>query len=226
MNAQAYTHAPKLKHNLFFSSLQILAWLFFHPAAWNSYTRRIGSFEPDFCLANLRKQEWQSAELHLLLWRLVIIYPLFTTALILLVLLLLGQTRLDALVLNLVIGWVTSITTGLIISTSVSVGGGIAGGIFGGFFGGVLGGILGGEPGGAIFFTEFGVTTPLALDWARSVGVGLTAGLGASVLPAISPEIAAQKPITVSRQVGSVIVGVLVSVVVVSASTGIALWFG
>ena len=162
----------------------------------------------------------------MLLWRLVVIYPLLTTVLILLVLLLLGQTRLDALVLNLVIGWVTSITTGLIISTSVSVGGGIAGGIFGGFFGGVLGGILGGEPGGAIFFTEFGVTTPLALDWARSVGVGLTAGLGASVLPAISPEIAAQKPVSVSRQVGSVIVGVLVSVVVVSASTGMALWFG
>lgn len=67
--SNAYTDAPELHPNLFLGGLQLLLWLFVHPAAWRSHLARMDpDLRPDFCLAELSRTQWHNPVLrHLLL---------------------------------------------------------------------------------------------------------------------------------------------------------------
>ena len=44
-----YTDAPALRGNVVLATLQLMAWLFFHPSAWRNHVARVDpSLRPDF----------------------------------------------------------------------------------------------------------------------------------------------------------------------------------
>ena len=68
----AYTHSPELHPNLILGSLQLLAWLFFHPSAWRNYIARIDpNLSPLFSLLDLDRNHWRNPDMRRIL---VLIY--------------------------------------------------------------------------------------------------------------------------------------------------------
>ncbi|MCL4299110.1 MAG: ATP-binding protein [Anaerolineae bacterium] len=64
----SYTHAPRLHHNLFLGSLHLLFWLIFHPSAWRNHLARIDpSLSPNFAITELSRQQWRNPQLRRLL---------------------------------------------------------------------------------------------------------------------------------------------------------------
>lgn len=67
----SFTHSPPLHRNFLIGSLQLLAWLLWHPAAWRSYVARCDpNLRPDFALAELSRAQWRQAWV----WRLLVSY--------------------------------------------------------------------------------------------------------------------------------------------------------
>ena len=64
----AYTDSPALHPNFLLGSLQALFWIAFHPSAWRNHVTHIDtSLRPDFCLAELRREQWRNPGLRRLL---------------------------------------------------------------------------------------------------------------------------------------------------------------
>lgn len=63
-----YTDAPPLHRSAVLATLQILAWLFFHPAAWRSHVARVDpGLRPDFCISQLSMAQLRNPALRRLL---------------------------------------------------------------------------------------------------------------------------------------------------------------
>ncbi len=55
-----YTHAPAPRTGLLAGSVQLFAWLIFHPSAWRNYVRRLApDLAPGFALAELPMSQWR-----------------------------------------------------------------------------------------------------------------------------------------------------------------------
>ena len=120
--ASSFTNAPPLRSNLFVGSLQILFWLFFHPAAWRHHLRRLDDqLRPDFCLAELEGPHWRQPAMHRLLIMLYLTWPILVGALIAVSLWLLG-VRAEGVLLGVVIG----VAVGVMVGTAVTIVGSVA----------------------------------------------------------------------------------------------------
>ena len=63
-----YTDAPPLHRSAVLATLQILAWLFFHPTAWRHHIARVDpSLRPDFCISQLSMAQLHNPALRRLL---------------------------------------------------------------------------------------------------------------------------------------------------------------
>jgi len=86
-SANPYTDSPALHSNLFLGSLQLVAWTFFHPAAWHNYVARMDpALPPNFCLTDLQPAHWRSPLVRRLLVQRYAIWPLWMGVLIVILL--------------------------------------------------------------------------------------------------------------------------------------------
>src|ERR1700712_441991 len=106
----SYSHAPPLHRNVLLGTLQILAWLLFHPSAWRSYVERIAPpLAADFCLSQLSRAHWRDPALRRLLFRGHVVAPLVASVAILIEMWALGVPPGP-----LLLRFVTSLAVGII----------------------------------------------------------------------------------------------------------------
>lgn len=75
-----YTDAPPLHRSAVLATLQILAWLFFHPSAWRNHVARVDpSLRPDFCISQLSMAQLHNPALRRLLLLGHVVGPLLVT---------------------------------------------------------------------------------------------------------------------------------------------------
>ena len=170
----AYTHAPALRPGLLKGSLQLLAWLLFHPAAWRSCAGRIApNLSPGFALAELSVEQLRSRPVRRLLGRAFFIWTGGTAVAILLVSRLAGASWTAAVygaALGVFLGWML----GLFLGTAVSLFLGIVTGWVGGVVLGLGGSLWAASPQGMAVHLVFGV------GW--GIMLGIISGLAAYTL--------------------------------------------
>jgi hypothetical protein len=127
--SNAYTDRPPLHPNWLVGSLQLLFWLLFHPSAWHNHLARVDpGLPPDFCLAELGKEQWQNRPLRRYLTTIHLVWPALVALLMFFVWLLAGWSAGYALLLALV-GLLEGVVAGLMLSLVVSVPFGAAAGL-------------------------------------------------------------------------------------------------
>lgn len=213
----AYTHSPQLFHNPFLISLQLLLWLFFHPSAWRNYIKHSDlDLSPDFPVISLKFWQKQDQTIKRLTLSFVITVCFACTVNVGLSFLL---EQFDAVFLQTVafvdIGFICassivisvglSATSGLITGASINLGL-VASSFF--FF--VLCQING------FVLAPFDINSA-----ARVTNIGLISGIIASV--SIEPMMPAHYKHSVRKEVGAVIVGVLVGAGIVIIAVLLAL---
>ena len=118
---KSYTNAPDLRSNFFSGSIQLLAWLFFHPKAWHHQIQCIDlNLPPHFCLAELNTGHFTNPVLRRLLMRGFLFLPLVTFIFSIVILWL-----FDAVGNAFPLGIVFGLGFGLAIGIMVSVASGI-----------------------------------------------------------------------------------------------------
>ncbi|MCB0037418.1 MAG: ATP-binding protein [Anaerolineales bacterium] len=71
-----YTHSPALHRNILIASLQLVAWILFHPSAWNNYIKGLDvNLSPDFTILDLGQKQLNNSHLRHLLFCLFLIWP-------------------------------------------------------------------------------------------------------------------------------------------------------
>ncbi|MEJ2750788.1 MAG: hypothetical protein P8183_23205, partial [Anaerolineae bacterium] len=169
-----YTDAPPLSRKLWWGSLQLLFWLFFHPSAWRSAIHRIdAALPPHFCLVEVDRSLWRRWEF----WRLLLLsyltWPIIVTFLTALVLRLLNfpiDGILPGMMVGLSAGLVASLATSLVGSLAVGTAVGIAVNLVVAFAGAFL---L--SPGENIVTIPFSINQ--SFDLLTSTIIGLAGGL-------------------------------------------------
>jgi hypothetical protein len=206
------------------ASLVIIGWLLFTPSAWRRYIDHIDPhLSPNFALAHLTKQHWQQPAL----WRLLILghglTPLWVSFMVIGCLWLL-DTPNEAILLATCYALPLSLVGGILGSFMVSV----AFGIITGMIGGILLSLPVGISGEILFsmaknlaiaimlivnFSDSAITTSENLLALATVWLGIfTASLGGSIMYSTT-KTAYNYP--AYRQMGSIVIGVVVSSVVV-----------
>jgi hypothetical protein len=186
----AYTDAPLAHPNLILGSLQLLFWLFFHPAAWRGHVARIDpALRPDFTLLTVRGGQWRHPALRRLLIQAYVVIPV-----------LLG---LLALPLVGALGLPYAVLIGCLI---------------GGAIGGLLESVVAGALRGAWCGVAVGVLTGTSSHHAAIV-TGLIAPVAAAGIAAITAAAAGLAKrdgrFWFARQLGGTVVGLLIVVAVV-----------
>lgn len=183
----AYTDGPELHRNLFLGALHLLFWLILHPSAWRSHVARIDpDLRPSFCLAELNRAHWRSPVLRRLLLQGYIVLPLLAASLAGVILWILGRPSGD-IAFGVARGIGDGVMVGLAWGTAVGAPVGMTAGTATGVAIGVQIGVTGGPPGGVALAIPLGLALAVALN---------VAGRRAAYSP--------------GRQVGSVVIGVLV----------------
>jgi hypothetical protein len=208
MLKNAYTDAPELHPNLVLSSLHLLFWLLFHPAAWSYHIARLDpALQPDFTLSDLGRTRWRRPLFRRLLLQVYLILPLLVGLPVSLILSVQsGSTELTAgpaayvvaimVTLALMVGAVVSVAAGMV----SSVGVGIAVGII------------------ASWVEDDALVVPLAIGIALGVMGNITSHLAGSKLasPPSQPIPAVASRVAVRRtQVGGIVIGVLIGVIAI-----------
>jgi len=194
---------PTLSRWLPIASLQLFVWLLLRPSAWHHYIALIDPQLPaDFPLAALRKRHWR----HPLLWRLLkisLFYPLWIAIILSLFLALSGQPWLTLLLsisyavsLAIVSGLMSAVTIALPFAILSSVASGIVLGLLTGLTGQLHSGVA------AVSFFVFVLS------------------FSGTALSNLNPD-RAKTPLT--RQIGSIVVGVLVGGIMLLGVVGLAI---
>lgn len=212
-----------------FASLVIIGWLLFTPSAWRRYVASIDpNLSPNFALAHLTKQHWQQPAL----WRLLLLGHGLTSlwvSLIVISCLWLLDTPNEGILLATCYALPLSLVGGILGSLMVSV----AFGIITGMIGGILLSLPIGIAGEILFsmaknlaiaimlivnFSDSSVTTSENSLALLTVWLGIfTASLGGSIMYSTT-KTAYNHP--AYRQMGSIVIGVVVSSVVVFLIVG------
>ncbi|MCB9423364.1 MAG: ATP-binding protein [Ardenticatenaceae bacterium] len=209
-----YTDAPPLSRKLWWGSLQLLFWLFFHPSAWRSAIHDIDSrLAPNFCLVEVDRQLWRRWDF----WRLLLLsyltWPIIVALLTALVLRLLNFPA-DGILLGVMVGLsaglVASLATSLVGSLAVGTAVGIAVNLVVGIAGAFL--LSPGENIAAVPFSfnqSFDLLTSTIIGLAGGLAGGLAYGAAAGVAGRVrDPEPSA----SLARQVSGMVIGVIVGI--------------
>ncbi|MCB8942813.1 MAG: ATP-binding protein [Ardenticatenaceae bacterium] len=206
-----YTDAPALHRNLIVGSLQLLFWLFFHPSAWRNHIRRIDPhLSPNFCFAELRRQQWREFSFLRLLLMSALIWPLLVGLLVGLVLWLVGLPA-PSIVLGIIIG----LALGIVTSSAVSLVGSVPIGVAMGMAVAVVTGVGSG--------LVFGATTAVALETAANttltlstiIGLagGLAGGLGFGVAAGLTSSAGTAPNISIMRRISGAVIGIVIGAI-------------
>ena len=203
-----YTDIPPLQRNLIWGSLQVLFWLFFHPAAWRNYVARIApGLPPDFSLMQLERRYWRNKAL----WRLLLLTSL--TWPVLVALLVAGILSLFNLAgENLLFGMAVGVAAAVLLAFTASLTGSVAIGVAVGLAVGVVVGV-----GSSFILSPFLLPPGLAADDALGMVLGLAGGVAGGLSFAVATGVAGEMPgrgrsnsYSLSRQISGVVVGAFV----------------
>ncbi len=200
---------PTPHPNLFLGSLHLLFWLFFHPTAWRHYITGIEpALSPGFMLLELNKAHWRNPLLRRLLIQGLIFLPFVAALPVGLVLWLRGAPLDQSLVVSVTFVLGIDLALGLMIGAVVSVAAGMVAGVTVGLAFGIAGSLTSGP--------IEGIMAPAAV----SLAIGLTGSITA-IIVGRRPSLADTSSPLASRpglqiQIGSIVIGVLVGVVVVA----------
>ncbi len=212
-----YSDSPDLHSNLFLGSLQLVAWIFFHPAAWHNYAARLDpSLPPNFCLTDLQPAHWRSPLVRRLLIQRYVIWPLWTGVLIVGVLRTIGLSW-QSIMLGLAFGLASDLASGALAGMAIGT---MTGGIIVGLMSS-LGEGLSIQMTGSLAFNTGVVGLPVGSSGLIvSAASGLAAGwAGSVVLNTVSSR---STYYSFARQTGSVVIGILVSGLVLLITSAIA----
>ena len=189
-----YTDSPSLHPNLFLGSLQLVFWLFIHPSAWRNHVARLdSSLRADFTLLQIKRPQWQNGAMRRLLVQGFVVWPFLLGLIMIVGRVLSFSERVDNVSLTLAV--VSILAGSLAVGAVISVAAGIAFGATAGlvsFFGGGL----------IIKLAAYGPFT------GEAVLLGIWVGLLGYVAGSIADEGSRPKLL---RQVGSILIGVIVS---------------
>ncbi len=128
-----YTHAPPPRTGLLASSLQLFAWLLFHPTAWRRHVRRIDpDLSPGFALAELSAEQRRRPAIRRLFVQAGFVWTVGASVPVLLLSWLGGasaETILLAAALGVFLSWVMGLFLGTAVSWLLGVVVGWAGGV-------------------------------------------------------------------------------------------------
>lgn len=205
-----YTDAPPLPRSFFLGSFRLLFWLFFHPSAWRNHLARLDMrLPPDFCLADLSRQQWRTFAVWRFLIQTYLAWPMLV-ALILAVIL--GLLKLSTAViflgimLGVAFGLVATLAASLAGSLAVGITIGIASGLAVGLASGLLSNPAGLEVNDVLYDRELVITVLIGLM------SGLAGGLAYGVSMGITQEKREAASFSLLRQVSGVILGILIGV--------------
>lgn len=179
-----------------------MGWLFFHPSAWRNYVFGIDpNLAPNFALIDLNRQQWHNPDLHRLLTLGYIVWPL-----LLIIFAGLGlvpsAVQRDDLAVNIIFSLTGSLASSLVVALVV----GVAVGIVFSVVGGTIGIIFSSLP-------QYDIDTTLLLGplTGEAIYLAILAGVVGYVAGTISSR---ETHYGLTRQFGSVAIGVIVSSIV------------
>lgn len=150
------TETPALHDNLLIGGLQLFAWYFFVPSAWEGYVTTIDpTLHPGFSLSDLHGLQWRNSRLQRLLVKGCLVWMLIVGSLTGLILLVIGTVPAN-IIFGVVYGLVLGGAGTLVVSVLLSVAAGLAGGVaIGVAFGVILGTTLNASGEMAILAEEY-----------------------------------------------------------------------
>jgi hypothetical protein len=199
-------------------SFQLLVWIFFHPAAWQSHIARIDpNLGVGFRLLDLRRSHWRNPDV----WRLMIqtyaILPIFVFALVSFGLSLLGISG-ERIVLGAVYGWTLAVATSSAGALAIGMGVSIAGGVVAGFLGGLTEGIALSLAGQMSWSTVYAMASNPTISLIDATAIGVEAGIVGSLVISLAGH---RSTHSISRQIGGFVIGVFISGAVLLLGGGI-----
>lgn len=196
----AYTDAPELHPNLILGSLQLFFWFFFHPSAWRNCVARIDpTLRPDFCLAELNREQWLAPALRRLLIIKYIVWSLLVGLLVGLTLWALGRPRENILV-------------GVGIGVGISVGISVVIGVVASSVVGMVTGVCIGVEAGVAAIVARGAADNLARNAPLTVILVVAFGVSVGASSSVAGNVASRETAySLARQMGGVVVSVLAS---------------
>jgi len=213
-----------LPNNLLFASLFLLGWLLFTPSSWRCYISLIDSKLPaDFAFADLNKKHWQNHDFRRLIYLGHGIWPIWTALFVALILWLLDIEG-STIILTTSYAFIFSIISGLLGSFTISA----AFGMITGSIGGILLSMPIGLSGDIIFSMAENIAIAVMLNLGGdfqapvlendlyallTVLLGIfTASQAGSVMYRASTHFNYSQNLTgANRQIGSIVLGVLIS---------------
>jgi hypothetical protein len=188
--------------------LQVLGWIFFHPAAWQNHIARI---DPDlstgFRLLDLRRRHWRDPDVRRLLIQALVIIPALVVALVCIGLALLGISG-QRIVLGAVYGWTLAVATNSIGGIVIGMGVSIAGSIVAGFLGGLSEGIALTLAGSMSWSTVYAMASDPTISLINATAIGVEAGIVGSLMISLAGD---RSTHSISRQIGGFVIGVFIS---------------
>jgi hypothetical protein len=210
----AYTDAPLLSRRLWWGSVQLLFWLFFHPSAWRNAVGAIDAdLAPNFCLAEVKRSLWRRLDFWRLLLLSYLVWPLLTALALGALLRLLG-VPLEGILLGVMVGLsaglVASVATSLVGSLAVGTAVGIAVNLV---VSAAIAYIF--SPSQPAANLPFSVTNTSDLLTSTIIGLagGLAGGLAYGVAAGVAGRPRDLEPATsLARQVSGMVIGVIVGI--------------
>lgn len=205
-----YTDSPALQSNLLLGSLHLVFWLFVHPSAWRNHIAKIdATLRPDFTLAELNRRQWRNPALRRLLVQGYVIWPLLLGSLAVVEAWQGQQSEVNAIVslaLGLAIVLVGSLAVGAVIGVAVGMTFSATA---------LLVSLIGGR--------VLTLSANLGEFTGEAILLAIWAGLMGYVAGSIVDKRANASAI---RQVGSVIIGVLISSLLLNLVMGVTAGIG
>jgi hypothetical protein len=219
-----YTHARPLHRNPLLGTLQLFAWIFLHPSAWQAWVRGVDAALPaDFSLTHLSAAHFRHPAMRSVLLRGHLLGPLLVGLFLVVELLLLGTDSRD-IAIRVCACVLFSVGGGLVSGAGTNAAVGMAVGVIGGLCGCLAYGqkfLFDRQPD-----TRFvGDMSTVVADYVRgggpgsiamAVGLGVTAGVifasvgGVSVRPPVSVRERRPGAWTERRNIGGFLIGLVV----------------
>ena len=201
----AYTHSPPLRAGLLAGSVQVFAWLLFHPSAWRNHVQRIApDLAPGFALAELALPRWRDPPVRRLLGVSGFIWVAGVALTVALGSWAAGAS-LSAIAFGVILGVGLGLILGIFLGLAVSWMLGVAAGWAGGVSLGLGASLWASAPDGMAVHLVFG--------WGWGVMLGVISGAAAYTLLQL-PRRRATLPSWV-RQTGRILFSAAVSVIII-----------